>query len=286
MANISELLNGWGFGKQTAIGTANLVATIWRHTNLNTKPWAKVPVNEDDRAEIGKGHEFPTQLFKSHYNMPAYELSKYASSEFLAWAMRIEVEVGTDEQVQKAVAIVVGESATCAPLGFEMEQPGFLCDIGEGTVAVVAVENVLSPATDEEIVEAIVIVVAHTNTRCPHGTLQSGLLRHVGEGAVAVVFVQAVGGPGRGAGEQGTAGDKDVEPAVVIVVEKGDPAAVGLQDVFLLVGVAVNHGSGESRFRSDVGELKPRFGGGSKGEQWEAQKVAPSHLIPLASTAV
>src|SRR5208283_5162595 len=59
MANISELLNGWGFGKQTAIGTANLVATIWRHTNLNTKPWAKVPVNEDDRAEIGKGHEFP-----------------------------------------------------------------------------------------------------------------------------------------------------------------------------------------------------------------------------------
>jgi len=44
-------------------------------------------VNEDDRAEIGKGHEFPTQLFKSHYNMPAYELSKYASSEFLAWAL-------------------------------------------------------------------------------------------------------------------------------------------------------------------------------------------------------
>ena len=77
----------WGFGKQTAIGTANLVPTIWRHTNLNTKPWAKVPVNEDDRAEIGKGHEFPTQLFKSHYNMPAYELSKYASSEILAWAL-------------------------------------------------------------------------------------------------------------------------------------------------------------------------------------------------------
>ena len=58
---------------------------IWRHTNLSTKPWAKVPINEDDRAEIGKGHEFPTQLFKSHYNMPTFELSKYASSEILAW---------------------------------------------------------------------------------------------------------------------------------------------------------------------------------------------------------
>jgi hypothetical protein len=83
MANINELMDGWSYGKQTAIGTANSTA-IWRHTNLNTKPWAKVPVNEDDRAEIGKGHEFPTQLFKSHYNMPTYEISKYASSEFLA----------------------------------------------------------------------------------------------------------------------------------------------------------------------------------------------------------
>ena len=44
-------------------------------------------MNEDDRAEIGKGHEFPTQLFKSHYNMPTFEISKYASSEFLAWVM-------------------------------------------------------------------------------------------------------------------------------------------------------------------------------------------------------
>ena len=90
MANINELMNGWSYGKQTAIGTANSTA-IWRHTNLNTKPWAKVPVNEDDRQEIGKGHEFPTQLFKSHYNMPTYEISKYASSEFLAWAMSFSI---------------------------------------------------------------------------------------------------------------------------------------------------------------------------------------------------
>lgn len=87
MANINELIQGWGFKKQADIVTANVLAGIWRHTNLNTKPWAKVPVNEDDRAEIGKGHEFPTQLFKSHYNMPTHEISKYASSEFLAWTM-------------------------------------------------------------------------------------------------------------------------------------------------------------------------------------------------------
>ena len=86
MANIQELMDGWSYGQQSNIVTPNTTA-IWRHTNLNTKPWAKVPVNEDDRAEIGKGHEFPTQLFKSHYNMPTYEISKYCSSEFLAWVM-------------------------------------------------------------------------------------------------------------------------------------------------------------------------------------------------------
>jgi len=66
VANINELMDGWSYGKQTDIVTAAAQTKIWRLTNLNTKPWAKVPVNEDDRAEIGKGHEFPTQLFKSH----------------------------------------------------------------------------------------------------------------------------------------------------------------------------------------------------------------------------
>ena len=83
MANISELMTAWGFGQQgtkssPSISTPNTVAAMWRHVNLNTKPWAKVPMYEDDRAEIGKGHEFPTQIFKSHYNMPTYEISKYA----------------------------------------------------------------------------------------------------------------------------------------------------------------------------------------------------------------
>jgi len=40
MANINELMDGWSYGKQTDIVTAN-TAAIWRHTNLNTKPWAR-----------------------------------------------------------------------------------------------------------------------------------------------------------------------------------------------------------------------------------------------------
>jgi hypothetical protein len=87
MANLQELVDGFSYGKQTDIVTPQIAGHMWRTTNLNTKPWAKMPMNEDDRTEIGKGHEFPTQLFKSHYAMPVYEISKYASSEFLTWAM-------------------------------------------------------------------------------------------------------------------------------------------------------------------------------------------------------
>ena len=86
MANINELMTCWGFGKQTDIATANLVATMWRMTNLSTKPWAQNPVSEDDAAEVGKGFEFATQLFKSHYAPPEQEISKYLSAEFAAWA--------------------------------------------------------------------------------------------------------------------------------------------------------------------------------------------------------
>ena len=87
MANINELLIGWGLGKQTDIATANLVANVWRMGNLNAKPWPQKPVTEDDSKEIGKSHEFATALFKSHYDPPIYQIQKYASSEMLGWML-------------------------------------------------------------------------------------------------------------------------------------------------------------------------------------------------------
>ena len=136
MANINELMNGWGFGKQTAIGTANLVAAMWRHTNLNTKPWAKVPVNEDDRAEVGKGHEFPTQLFKSHYNMPTFEISKYASSEILAWAMSFSLGNVVLSGTGPYVYVITPALGATNPTGLELPYFSFVQQIRPGGSAV------------------------------------------------------------------------------------------------------------------------------------------------------
>ena len=136
MANVNELLNAWGYKKQAAIGTANVVGGMWRHTNLNTKPWAKVPVNEDDRMEIGKGHEFPTQLFKSHYNMPTYELSKYASSEFLAWATAFSLGNVTLSGSGPYVYVIIPALGATNPTGLELPYFSFVQQIRPGGSAV------------------------------------------------------------------------------------------------------------------------------------------------------
>src|ERR1700722_6453661 len=167
-----------------------------------------------------------------------------------------------------------------------MEQSGFLRDVGKGTVAIVSVEDVLAPATEEEVVEAIVVIVADTDTGHPYRTLQSGLLRDVGEGAVAIVLIQTVGGARRCAIDLQSPWDKDIEPPVVVVVEESNTTTVSFEDILLLVGVAVDDRSSESCFGGDVSELERRIGGGSACDQGEAKEIAASHLIPFPSTAV
>lgn len=114
MANINELMNCWGYGKQTDIVTANLVGAMWRMTNLNQKPWAQNPVSEDNAAEVGKGHEFPSQIFKSHYAPPEHEISKYLSSEFAAWgfgfALGNVVKSGTTPNFTYTILPILGST--------------------------------------------------------------------------------------------------------------------------------------------------------------------------------
>ena len=55
---LQEILICFGFGKQTDIATANLVATMWRLNKLNAQLANPKLNTENDAAEYGKGHEF------------------------------------------------------------------------------------------------------------------------------------------------------------------------------------------------------------------------------------
>ncbi len=82
-ARVQQLILGLGQNKQTGISTAG--ATFLRFKKLDTTLTTPKPMFENDAAEIGKGHEFITQTFPSHYDV-ANRLEKYASAEFVTWA--------------------------------------------------------------------------------------------------------------------------------------------------------------------------------------------------------
>jgi len=87
MANIRELLIGFGKKKQADIATPNPVGDLWRLAKLNVDLAHPRFVTENDAPELGKGHEFATALFKSHIESGPHRLEKYLSSEFAAWLL-------------------------------------------------------------------------------------------------------------------------------------------------------------------------------------------------------
>ncbi len=118
------------------------------------------------------------------------------------------------------------------------------------------VQDVLAEISDEQVVVAVVVVVADADALSPSGVLEPGLQRDVGKGAVAIVLEQVVEGlfARRKAFEPPAVDEEDVEPAVVVVIVEGDAAARGLEQILVLV-LAAKDGLGvQSGFFGDVDE--------------------------------
>lgn len=84
-ANENEKLIGFGFAKQAALATANTLAGIWRLGNLSSSYAEPKLATENDKDELGKGHEFATQVFPTSWDL-AFQIEKYLSSDWAAWA--------------------------------------------------------------------------------------------------------------------------------------------------------------------------------------------------------
>src|SRR4029077_11819953 len=105
---------------------------------------------------------------------------------------------------------------------------------------IVTVEDVLSPVGDEQIVEAVIVVVAHADATGPAGFQQSGALGNISESSIAVVLEQPIACAGWGVGEAGAGQQKDVEPAVIVEIEKRAAAAQSFDNIFLVIAFAVH----------------------------------------------
>ena len=101
----------------------------------------------------------------------------------------------------------------------------------------------MAPVAAEQIIPAVIVIVAHADARAPTGPAQSGFFGNVRKCAIAVILEKMLGGRlaigvGLLAGEAVTVGQVDVDPAILVVIEEGQPAALGFHDVFLALDAA------------------------------------------------
>ncbi len=177
---------------------------------------------------------------------------------------RIKFDVVADEEVEITVAVVIEKSAAGAPANFIVVKACLFRDVGEGAVAVVAKQDVVTPEGAEEIIPAVIVVVTDANACLPPSAPDAGFFRNVGECAITIVLVKMCGGSlplGPFLAEECAVREVYIEPAVMIVIEEGDSGALGFNDVFLGVGIAPDVGSGEAGFVGDVNILDGGFCG-------------------------
>ena len=150
------------------------------------------------------------------------------------------------------------------------------------------VKDVASGVADEQILEAVVIIVAGGNSEAESEVFaeQPGARGDILEGAVAAVAQQAVVESGIGLlhfRQLGAVGEEKIHAAVVVEVEGGHSAAHGLREI-LPAGEVIVRPISEVGFGSDIGEMgAPRLGPLAAGRQPPATKHQPpgtSHQPP------
>ncbi len=128
-------------------------------------------------------------------------------------------------------------------------------DIGKRAVSVVVEKNVVSPETTKQVVPSIVVVIADADSRLPTRAAQARLLRDIGKRAIAVVLVEMRSRrlPGRPMGIEPIPIRKvDVQPAVVVVVEESQSAALGLNDGAFVIDASPHVGDGQPGLLSHI----------------------------------
>src|SRR5580698_7079952 len=121
-----------------------------------------------------------------------------------------------------AVFVVVNPGAAGVParFGAGLDEAGAFGDVGEGAVAIVVIENVLAVVGDEEIVVAVIVVVADAAGLSPAGAdVKTRTIGDIGEGYVEIILEEAAMRffAFREALEAPAVDHKNVKPAIVVV---------------------------------------------------------------------
>ncbi len=165
------------------------------------------------------------------------------------------VGVLPDEEVEVAVAVVVAPGGARPP--GRVPDAGLRRVVREGAVAVVVVQDVAPVAGHEQVHESIVVVVRRDGAHAVARVAEAGLLGDVRERAVAIVAEETAARPlGLRRRQRARLHDVEVHPAVVVVVEPGQPRADHLGQAVLGRRTPIVHETEPGR----IGDVRERDG--------------------------
>src|SRR5205823_14282296 len=103
-----------------------------------------------------------------------------------------------------------------------LKKAGFLCNVSEGSIAIIVIQHVLTIIGNEQIQEAVVVIVSYTDTLAPTRSEQTCAYRNIGESSIVVVAIQVI----RrflvlGKTTQSPAiNEENIQPSIIVVVEE------------------------------------------------------------------
>src|SRR6266571_1835847 len=155
-----------------------------------------------------------------------------------------------------AVPVVVDESAARVPAFAGAGDARFLADVRERAVAVVVVQHVFAKVGYEEIVKAIVVVIADAHSLAPAGMEEASFGGDIRESSIAIVFEKVIRGllASRKTFQARAVHQKNIQPTVVVVIVESDATAGSLEEVFVFVLATKNGFDVEARVARDVEE--------------------------------
>src|ERR1700751_4788374 len=140
----------------------------------------------------------------------------------------VELSKLTDEEIESPIVIVIEPDRARGPAPTRYAR--FFGDVSKCSIAVVAIENIAPPLRDVNVWKAIVVVVAPSYSPSIAAAGHTSLIGHVGKGSVTVIAIQRIEKRRlRRIKIRLAAVDQvNVQPAVVVVIEKGAPGSACL----------------------------------------------------------
>src|SRR5215472_6146547 len=180
-------------------------------------------------------------------------------------------------QIELAIAVVIHPG--CAGGEFTRPpQPRRLGYIGKRAVAVVVEKMTLAEGRDEDIVEAVVIVIADCNPQAVEGNGQTGLAGDIAKGSIMVVVIELrrgrphlrMSGPIRAIDQQ------NVGVTIVVVIDEGTAGPHSLRQI-LFPECAIVVYEADAGLSADIAEGDVLCLGGNPSQDHEDSHRAAGH---------